>query len=252
MKKLTPKGQEAIQEIAEQYNLSKPAVISMLEAIMNGSHTMAQFNIPELGGSGQWMQGGMIMVGDMFNNGLKTTVNNLCHDLSKLINQKGIFIEVDTSINEHGGNTNTWWPVEWGIPSSSGSQNNMRYAYFSTINRLAVDNRGSITTYNTLDHQISGFSQQQGSNQSVQFTSQFGTVDIRELPLITGNIVQQTESVAPTTTTTAEKITLNPSLSSDNSADTFNKIEQLAKLHEKGIIDEVEFKEKKKELLDRL
>jgi len=250
MKKLTPQGQKAIQEIAERYNLSKPAVISMLEAIMNGSHTMAQFNIPELGGSGQWMQGGMIMVGDMFNNGLKTTVNNLCQDLSTLINQQTIFIEEDTSQKEQGGNTSNWWPSEWGTPSSSGSQNNMRYAYFSAIHRLALNNQGSITTYNTLDHQISGFSQQQGSNQSVQFTSQFGKVDIRELPLITGNIVQQTEVAAPTAS--VKTTALNPLLANDNSADIFNKIEQLAKLHEKGILSEVEFSEKKKELLDRL
>ena len=33
-------------------------VLSMLWAIHVGGGTMAQFSIPELGGSGQWMQGG--------------------------------------------------------------------------------------------------------------------------------------------------------------------------------------------------
>ena len=46
---------------------------------------MAQFNCPELGGSGQWMSGGMAMVGDMFNHGLKNTVDNLCAELSNAL-----------------------------------------------------------------------------------------------------------------------------------------------------------------------
>jgi hypothetical protein len=45
-----------------------------------GGGTLAQFNCnhPELGGNGQWMSGGMTMVGDMFNYGLKATVSGLC------------------------------------------------------------------------------------------------------------------------------------------------------------------------------
>jgi hypothetical protein len=46
---------------------------------------MAQFSHPELGGMGQWSMGGMIMVGDMFNNGLKARVDALCNDLSALL-----------------------------------------------------------------------------------------------------------------------------------------------------------------------
>jgi hypothetical protein len=38
---------------------------------------MAQFNHPEFAGSGQWMQGGMLMLGDMFNHALKGRVDAL-------------------------------------------------------------------------------------------------------------------------------------------------------------------------------
>ena len=48
---------------------------------------MAQFTHPELGGSGQWMQGGMTMVGDMFNNALKAQVDGLCAELSRFLAQ---------------------------------------------------------------------------------------------------------------------------------------------------------------------
>jgi len=230
----------------------------MLDAILNGSHTMAQFNIPELGGSGQWMQGGMTMVGDMFNSGLKTTVNNLCHDLSVLINQQDIFVKSEASTRGNGGYSSSWWPSEWGAPSSSGSQNNMRYAYFSAINRLALNNQGNITTYDTLHHQISGFSQQQGNSQSVVFTSQFGTVDVRQLPLINGDVPK---TATPTPERIEETIVVEepvhrsiPSNSPtrDDSSDIFNKIERLSELYKKGILNEAEFNAKKKELLERL
>lgn len=66
-----------MNDLSYRYNLSTDAVIHLIIAVNNGGGTMAQFNSPELGGSGQWMKGGMTMVGDMFNHGLKMTVNNL-------------------------------------------------------------------------------------------------------------------------------------------------------------------------------
>ena len=43
---------------------------------------MAQFNHPDLGGMGQWSQGGMTQVGDMFNQTLKERVGALCSTLA--------------------------------------------------------------------------------------------------------------------------------------------------------------------------
>jgi len=50
-----------------------------------------------------------------------------------------------------------WWPADLGAPSATGSQNNVRYAYFSNARRLAVETFGQIWIYDTLDHQIGGF-----------------------------------------------------------------------------------------------
>jgi hypothetical protein len=52
-----------------------------------------------------------------------------------------------------------WWPDELGQPSSSGSQNNMRYAFFSEARRLLIEKQGNLTTYDSGDHQISGMQQ---------------------------------------------------------------------------------------------
>ena len=63
----------------------------MLLAVHAGGGTMAQFSIPELGGSGQWMRGGMTMVGNMFDNALKARVDALCSELAQLIATTTVF-----------------------------------------------------------------------------------------------------------------------------------------------------------------
>ena len=62
--------------------------MTLLQALVNGNGMMAQFNHRELGGNGQWMLGGMTMVGDMFNHGLKAKVDGLCSELSQLLAQQ--------------------------------------------------------------------------------------------------------------------------------------------------------------------
>src|SRR5712672_2754381 len=62
--------------------------MTLLQALVNSNGSMAQFNHSELGGSGQWMRGGMTMVGDMFNYGLKSKVDGLCSELSQLLAQQ--------------------------------------------------------------------------------------------------------------------------------------------------------------------
>ena len=81
MRQLTPKGQQHVA-LAQRYGVSTEAVLTLLQALVSGHGTMAQFDHPELGGRGQWMSGGMVMVGDMFNQALKATVDGLCLNLA--------------------------------------------------------------------------------------------------------------------------------------------------------------------------
>ena len=85
MHEFTPEGQRIIAKIAQRHGVSADAVLTLLRALVAGHGTMAQFNHPELGGMGQWTQGGMTMVGDMFNHGLKARVNALCTELASLL-----------------------------------------------------------------------------------------------------------------------------------------------------------------------
>ena len=85
MRQLSEAGERAINDLAQRYGFSSDAVLSMLESVVNGNGTMAQFSHPEFGGSGQWMRGGMIMVSDMFNNYLKGRIDGLCNELWGLV-----------------------------------------------------------------------------------------------------------------------------------------------------------------------
>ena len=89
---VTPEVENAIADIARRHGLSREAVLAMLFALHVGGGTMAQFSIPELGGSGQWMQGGMTMVGgNMFDNALKARVDALCSELAQLLATTAVF-----------------------------------------------------------------------------------------------------------------------------------------------------------------
>jgi Short C-terminal domain len=282
MKQLTPEGQQIINNIAQRYNFSPDAVFSMLQSVINGNGSMAQFSHPEFGGSGQWMKGGMIMLGDMFNNGLKNSVGGLCQELSNLIaNQPGLIQSGSFQSQSQGaqqqnnyggsqqqnssgptgavslfvpppaGSSGNWWPAGLQFPNSTGAQNNVRYAYFATIRRLAIEVNGQVTLYDTLDHQIGGFSQQQSIGGSITFTSQYGLVDVSTLPIISiDNVpVQRPVRFQPTPPFQAEQV---PAPVTEQEADIFSAIEKLANLKDKGILSETEYSTKKAELLARL
>ena len=251
---LTPHGSAAVEEIAQRYYISTDAVRTVLLAVSNGGGTMAQFSHPDLGGSGQWMQGGMTMVGDMFNNALKAKVDNLCTELSNLLaSGQPLFEQPSQSQGGHGnaslyigGGSGQWWPGDLGSASASGSQNNIRYAIFPSTRRLAIEVNGQTTVYDTLDHQIGGVGQQQGSGASLTFTSQYGTVSVDSLPIVSG------QGFGPAPAPRPEPQFQPDAPASAQESEIFAKIEQLAALRQKGFLSDEEFASKKAELLSRL
>jgi hypothetical protein len=57
----------------------------------------------------------------------------------------------------------------------------MRYACFPESRRLAVMRDGRVRVYDTGEHRIGGFSQQQSGSQSLTFTSQTGSIRLEDL-----------------------------------------------------------------------
>jgi hypothetical protein len=164
-----------IDDIAARHGFTPDAARVLADALRRGGGRMAQFSHPELGGMGQWAAGGMIMIGDMFNNSLKARVDALCNDLATLPGPVPAAAELEPNQSP------TWWPQDLGTPSSTGAQNEMRYACFPERRRLAVMRDGAVRIYDTAAHRITGFSQQQSDTQSLTFTSQLGIVRLHEL-----------------------------------------------------------------------
>jgi hypothetical protein len=232
MRQLSPAGQQVIDDIAQRHGFSVNATVSMLDSVINGNGTMAQFSHPEFAGSGQWMRGGMTMVSDMFNSHLKARVDSLCAELSNVIASQPELIRSGSFQSQRQGNghvkgqeqvshlggqqqndsgsgsgfspaslfeppaagaSGDWWPADLRWPNSTGAQNGVRYAYFAQACRLLIEVNGGVTVYDTLDHHIGGFSQQQSYGSTLSFKSQYGLIDSTSLPVIPINVSVRTQ-----------------------------------------------------------
>ena len=302
MQQLTDEGRRIIDDVARRRGFSSDAVTTMLIAVSAGYGNQAQFNHPEFGGMGQWSSGGMIMIGDMFNNYLKDRVGSLCQELAGLIQGQPLFaVPAQSQSQSQGGGwqgqtggsyqqqgsgggtgsslfvpnaqTGNWWPADLGMAGSTGGQNNLRYAYFPGARRLAIDVNGQVTVYDTGEHQISGFSQQQSGDQSITFTSQFGLVRVADLPRINTTNPKNVATTTPQSYASQEPPASAPQMAQNVPApmpavavspashnatiqaqpdEIFSLIEKLADLHKKGILTDSEYESKKGKLLSRL
>jgi hypothetical protein len=284
MPQLTSEGQQKVTALAQRYGVSTEAVVTLLQALRHGHSTMAQFDHPELGGRGQWMPGGMVMVGDVFNHALKATVDALCTELAALLaaspfvpaaparsplasratppqpQQGGGRATAGTPAPAAGswgraspaGGAEAWWPAALGPPAASGAQNAMRYASFPAQRRLAIAVHEQVWLYDTLDHQVSGVSQHQGPGSTVTFTSQHGVVEVTSLPLIASGRVGSPDVGSSASTPPAAA----PPPESDRAAapatDIVATLARFAELRHKGLLSEDEFATIKAELLRRL
>ena len=127
---------------------------------------------------GQWMSGGMLMIGDMFNNELKAKVDRICRDVADAVAKAPPARRNAAARVSRSGD---WWPAEFGTPSSVGAQNAMRYAFFPTARRLVLDEGGVVSTFDTGKHIITGVSQQQSGSQTIAFSGPGGPIPIEKL-----------------------------------------------------------------------
>jgi Short C-terminal domain len=267
VRKLTSQGERAVADLSARYGVSTDAVRAMLEAVRLGNGTMAQFSQPEFGGRGQWMAGGMTMVGDMFNHGLQATVSGLASELSSLLASTQVYDPVPAAGpgTVHQANLDSWWPGELGRPGSSGGQDDSRYAVFPQARRLAVQSGGGpARVYDTLDHAIGGVQQQQGGLPgTLSFTSQYGTFTVESLPLVspaytTPPAPEPAADPAPAARP-APAQSIRPAAPPERAAPAgtdadvvLAALERLGDLHQRGVLTDEEFAAKKAELLSRL
>ncbi len=250
MASIDDRDRQFFDTLAGRYGFSTPGVASMCASVARGNGRMAQFDNPDFGGAGQWMHGGMTMVGDTFDSSLKARVAGLCGDLAQALAAGEVTNATAAAgpvagIPEHAGPNERraaqpWWPPEFGAPDSSGAQNGRRYAYFAAARRLAVDEDGCVTLYDTLEHRISGVAQANTTDTSLTFSTGVGVVDLAALPVVPG-IFAKPVAQSP-----------RPAQRATPPADPFSAIEKLAELRSNGILTDEEFAAKKAEVLRRI
>ncbi|MES1950438.1 hypothetical protein S4A8_06253 [Salinisphaera sp. S4-8] len=255
-------NEPSLDELAERYGFSREAVGVLKRALAQGHGSMASFNHPELGGAGQWMRGGLLMIEDAFNHELKARIDALCHALGEHRDVRapaGAFASQHQFQSSHdtGGDdfayaswadSADWWPTELGSPNATGQQNDLHYAYFAGPRRLALRKGNQLTIHDTGEHRITGISQQQGNDlASLRFTSQHGPVALASLPVVERSAPASDQPGGQGAPCARESADAAP-----RDSQVFDAIERLGDLKAKGLLSDEEFAAKKQELLARL
>jgi hypothetical protein len=196
MQQLSAQGQRLVAELAQRHGFGAAAVSTIFSAVRHGNGAVARFSHPEFGGAGQWTPGGRI------NDMLAGRVDALCREIAAVLAQDPGLLAPEHSPSEaldaEGYQCEAscqfrllapdpparWWPEKLGTPSATGTRSSVRYAYFADAQRLAVKTGDEVWVYDTQDHQISGLAAQQAGDRSILFSSQFGTLNLAALPVI--------------------------------------------------------------------
>lgn len=138
MQQLSAEGQRLVSELPQRHGFSADAVSTLIYAVLQGNGTTAKLSHPELAGAGQWTPGDRA----------KGRVDALCKEITTVLAQDPGPLQpghlpsctqeaaADQSEGRAFGQSRLfvpvhWWPEELGTPSATGTQNNVRYAYFA-------------------------------------------------------------------------------------------------------------------------
>ena len=174
---------DLVDRLAKKHSVSPAAVQVVLAALRSGGGRMAQFSHADFGGMSQWSPG-MSMVGDMFNTQLKAKLDALCSDIAAHLDTAESAGGVRPEEDEVSYRSQTRSDAGLGRPAAVGAQNDLRYAVFPETRRLVIDDRGTVSVYDTGSHRIFGVAQAQSADRTLTFTSQDGLVRIADLPRV--------------------------------------------------------------------
>jgi len=175
-------SQDILQDIGKKYGVSLETVNELAAELDRTGGLSVQFNNQELGGKGRWTLNGGAQVGNGFNTALNKRVDALMRDLWEFITA------ADDHPSEELSKTlppmpalkkRTWWPDAWETPDTSGTNNGLNYAYFSSRNRLALRQGVKVRFFDTSGYSVRSVSIQRDMGQPIITvnTSQ-GRVDI--------------------------------------------------------------------------
>ena len=120
-----------ISRVSLCHSVSPDAVRTILRALRSGGGSMAQFSHPDFGGMSQWSPG-MSMVGDMFNNSLKSKLDAVCTELAAYVaetrsTEPGVGRKAG-EVSYRSSQGSDWWPGALGTPSLAQSAHKMIFS----------------------------------------------------------------------------------------------------------------------------
>lgn len=111
-----PEVDQALKSVAERYGLSLDSVQSLFFAVGRGVKDGAVLRHRNWVAVGSGMLGGMTMVGNMFDHGLKARVDALCNELATLWSSMPTPRTADAA-RDAGFSGDRWWPEELVCPA---------------------------------------------------------------------------------------------------------------------------------------
>src|ERR1700675_2021284 len=146
-----------ISRVSVRHSISAGAGRTILRALRSGGGAIAEFSPPDFGGMAQWSPG-MTMVGDMFNNSLKSKLDAVCTELAAYVAQtpsdQGRAREGGEVSYRSSRQASDWWPDNLETPSAVGAQNDLQYAVFPGTRRLAIKDGDHVEVYDAGNHRI--------------------------------------------------------------------------------------------------
>jgi hypothetical protein len=193
-------AEDVIPSIAQRYHVSLDAAREVERALRATGGRQAQFSHPELGGTGQWMPG-MLMIHAGADRQLRARVEGLLDEVAAVIrgsetaspaalardpNAPAASSRVDLPAGE------SWWPASYGHPTAHGCQSGIRYALFPGRRCVLVQVGSRIDCFDTADHKVRGVGQtsassvepQQGHASRLVLTTAAGEIPLDHLECI--------------------------------------------------------------------
>jgi len=179
---------DVIQSVAERYLIDEPVVRRLYDQLKGSCATACRFDIPELGGVGEWSPG-HVTGAPGADHSLRMRIDGLCSELAALIQgsqtsaPEALTREAHTApasarVDLPAGDS--WWPASFGSPAVSGDKFGMRFAFFPRAKRLLVQQGGRIDAHDTSDDQITGVAEMTGGTSDLGFNTNRGAVKLDE------------------------------------------------------------------------
>ncbi|MCY7351317.1 MAG: hypothetical protein LH606_11720 [Cytophagaceae bacterium] len=154
---------ETLQQIAERHGFSPELAQTLLSELQRSRGRQVTFNDPALGGVGQW-RGGILLIGDMMNHGLKAKVSAFLNDLAAHAHASPVDSIRTARRAERAASAFQAQASGQREAGFSMTQNGVSYKYSANRNELIVN---GTDVYDTTGLRVMGISSIQQNGQGV-------------------------------------------------------------------------------------